>query len=432
MSRREVNIDDLFREKLSGAEVIPGSSLRQSLFRKVAVREFLRFNPARFNIYYTAASVAVITASVMLITGRNSSETGGRDNIIKENIMPSDTVTLIHSVPLQKNEALQNTVNKRGLQSQSDKVKSGVQPGGSDIYHSKPVAHDTIRKMNPAVYLNSTGEAGRVRTNPSASFRLPVTEGCAPLKIKIRNTSAPFDSCLWSFGEGGTSRDPEPEWTFETPGIYKIVLKVFSNNGMSSSFSGQVSVWPWPEARFEMVTVEDASDYYEVRFPNYSAGAVRYRWDFGDGSSSSAPEPVHRYQKQGKYTVKLTAWSDKGCESVSEEVITIVSKRQYISFPNAFMPNPTGPTGGYYTAASDASARIFHPESAGVAEYRLRIYTRSGLLLFESNDVNIGWDGYHKGSLCEPGVYLWKATGKFRNGDGFSKMGDVTLIKVNN
>ena len=50
-------------------------------------------------------------------------------------------------------------------------------------------------------------------------------------------------------------------------------------------------------------------------------------------------------------------------------------------------------------------------------------------MIFESNDINIGWDGYNKGELCEPGVYIWKVRGKFRNGEPFIKMGDVTLLK---
>lgn len=432
MGRRELNIEELFRDKLSGLEVSPGNHLRQSLFRKVAVKEFLRFNPSRFNIYYAAAAAAIITASVMLINGRDSSEPGGPEVITQENTIPADTVTLYNSWPVQKNESLNDTGNKTGMHLQGDNAEGRNRSVSSDEGHGKPVASDSLRKMNPAAYTATTSDAGKVRTNPSASFRLPITEGCAPLQMKIRNTSAPFDSCIWSFGEGSVSRDPEPEWTFETPGIYRVTLKVYSNNGISSSYTGQVSVWPLPEVRFGFVPVDDMSDYYEVRFINYSAGAVRFRWDFGDGNSSSSPEPVHRYRKQGKYTVKLTAWSEKGCESAAEETITVESKKQFINFPNAFMPNPTGPTGGYYTAASDASATIFHPESAGVVEYHLRIYTRSGLLLFESKDINTGWDGYHKGSLCESGVYLWKATGKFRNGESFSKMGDITLIRGRN
>ena len=52
-----------------------------------------------------------------------------------------------------------------------------------------------------------------------------------------------------------------------------------------------------------------------------------------------------------------------------------------------------------------------------------------GILIFETNDINIGWDGYFKGQLSNSGVYIWKVRGKYRNGEPFTKMGDVTLLK---
>jgi hypothetical protein len=101
----------------------------------------------------------------------------------------------------------------------------------------------------------------------------------------------------------------------------------------------------------------------------------------------------------------------------------------YIEFPNAFIPNSDGPSGGYYSNKSDESAQIFHPVTSGVSEYQLRVFSKRGVMIFESNDINIGWDGYHKGQLCEPGVYVWKVRGTFRNGESFVRMGDLTLLK---
>jgi gliding motility-associated-like protein len=64
-----------------------------------------------------------------------------------------------------------------------------------------------------------------------------------------------------------------------------------------------------------------------------------------------------------------------------------------------------------------------------VKEYKLEIYDRWGELIFESNDVTIGWDGYFKGKLCKSDVYIWKAKGKFYNGSSFNKAGDVTILQ---
>ena len=41
-------------------------------------------------------------------------------------------------------------------------------------------------------------------------------------------------------------------------------------------------------------------------------GIVSWNWDFGDGDSSTAPNPKHAYDKSGSYTVRLTVTDDAG------------------------------------------------------------------------------------------------------------------------
>jgi gliding motility-associated-like protein len=99
-----------------------------------------------------------------------------------------------------------------------------------------------------------------------------------------------------------------------------------------------------------------------------------------------------------------------------------------IRFPNAFMPSKLGSNGGVYDAI-DYTNEVFHPVSEGVVDYKLLIFTRWGELIFECNDVLIGWDGYFKGKLCNQDVYMWKATGKFSNGKKIDMKGNVTLLR---
>jgi hypothetical protein len=42
--------------------------------------------------------------------------------------------------------------------------------------------------------------------------------------------------------------------------------------------------------------------------------------------------------------------------------------------------------------------------------------------------VEIGWDGYFNGKLCQQDVYVWKAKGIYLNGRSFVYAGDVTLL----
>ncbi|HLN56652.1 MAG TPA: gliding motility-associated C-terminal domain-containing protein [Bacteroidales bacterium] len=105
-----------------------------------------------------------------------------------------------------------------------------------------------------------------------------------------------------------------------------------------------------------------------------------------------------------------------------------VSTAGYITFANAFRWNHSGPTGGSWSD-NIADDFIFRPVYSNVASYRLEIFNRNGYPVFESTELQKGWDGYLKnGALASQGVYIWKVSGKYSDGTAFSKAGDVTFI----
>jgi hypothetical protein len=189
-----------------------------------------------------------------------------------------------------------------------------------------------------------------------------------------------------------------------------------------------ITVHPKPTARFEIYRERTIIPDNEIRFINYSRDAVKYKWDFGDGNSSDLFEPVHRYSEFGNYNVSLVVSSEYGCTDSLSVINAFSGFGFFIDFPNAFIPNPEGSTGGLYSAKSDETAQVFHPSFSGVSEYHLKVFSKLGILIFESNDINIGWDGYFNGQLSKPGVYIWKVRGSFINGEPFIKMGDITLL----
>jgi PKD repeat protein len=249
------------------------------------------------------------------------------------------------------------------------------------------------------------------------------------MKVRFYNKSTSYDSCRWTFGDGGYSNKKDPEWIFDLAGEYKVVLNVYSDGGQLSSSVATVTVHPRPQAHFEISPAKAVLPNDEIRFMNYSINAVQFKWKFGDGTISESFEPVHTYSKYASYNVSLVVFSDWGCSDSLAVINAFSGSAYFIEFPNAFIPNPQGPSGGYYSSKSDESAQVFHPSYTGVSDYQLKIFSKLGVVIFESSDVNLGWDGYNKGQLCDPGVYIWKVRGKFRNGEPFIKMGDVTLLK---
>lgn len=99
-----------------------------------------------------------------------------------------------------------------------------------------------------------------------------------------------------------------------------------------------------------------------------------------------------------------------------------------IKFPNAFRWNHMGPNGGYWTENS-VDDYIFRPVFTNVASYQLRIFNRGGSLIYESREINKGWDGYlRNGGIAPQAVYIWQAKGHFADGSLFDKVGDVTFL----
>jgi PKD repeat protein len=435
-----MNVRELFRSKLENSEVIPADSVKIELMRKLAVREFLHFNPSKFNIYYLGCVAAATLAAILIITREpagNENQIGGTDK--KFTVLP-DTVSF--AVPEKQTSGNKRTVTieavskdgkKRStIKSEPDKSVNRIDKKAavkSEIIAVNGFADSSLKKSAYQDNLADRKTGIALQRTIGAAFDVSLKSGCAPLKVKFLNKSTSFDSCRWVFGDGGFSNAENPEWIFDMEGEYKIVLKVFNSYGAQASVSSVITVHKRPVARFEITPEKPVIPDDEIHFMNYSIEAVRYKWEFGDGNTSDAFEPYHKYRKYNSYNIRLIAWSEYGCSDSVLVKNAFSGSGCYINFPNAFIPGSDGPAGGYYSTKSDESARIFHPVSSGVTEYHLKIFSKLGILIFESNDINIGWDGYINGQLSKPGVYIWKVRGTFKNGEPFVKAGDLTLLK---
>lgn len=75
------------------------------------------------------------------------------------------------------------------------------------------------------------------------------------------------------------------------------------------------------KAIFEAPRQVRAFEY--VNFSNTSEKAASYSWDFGDGKSSEAETPRHRFLQSGTYTVTLTATSAKGKSKKTTQTVEV-------------------------------------------------------------------------------------------------------------
>ena len=268
---------------------------------------------------------------------------------------------------------------------------------------------------------------------PVASFDT-VPDGCSPLYIELTNTSTnrtvPGTTFRWDFGDGSYSTAENPTYTYFTPGIYMITLTVYGPGGTSSDFR-TAEAFASPQAYFEVAPALVYVNDEKVRCFNLTQGGDSYLWDFGDGDTSRVKEPYHKYMEEGVYDITLWAYSNNGCSDkyVLSPAVTVEPPGQ-IRFATVFTPNKTGEENiDVNDINSENMDRFFYPPiKEKVINYKLQIFNRQGMLIFQSNDINTPWNGYYKGKLCPQGVYVWYVEGKYVNGKPFKQVGDITLL----
>ena len=272
-----------------------------------------------------------------------------------------------------------------------------------------------------------------VTTQPTAGFTVEDIDLCENEPVILRNTSD-GNNFVWYFGNGETSTDVVPNYTYPNPGTYTIT-QVAINGACRDSLVRPAAIQIHPKPLAEFIAELTANKFNDpVVFNNLSSNANSYIWLFGDGDSSIITDPTHLYTGDGPYRVTLYAISSFGCkDTVSHDIGVDSSGVMYI--PNVFAPE-----------IGSGEGAVFLPKTKNLVEYRLQIFSTYGQLLWESTALKEygmpaeGWDGRFKGTLMPQDVYVWKIFGIFENGkvwDGMvdpktgkkSVMGAVLLLR---
>lgn len=114
----------------------------------------------------------------------------------------------------------------------------------------------------------------------------------------------------------------------------------------------------------------------------------------------------------------LSVLDNQGCESLTNVMIEVLmASTEVLKIPNAFTPN------------GDNINDVFLIYGGEFNEISLIIYNRYGQKLFESYDVNVGWDGTFKGEKMHSGIYVYSFIGETNDGKVIKRMGNVSLIR---
>jgi PKD repeat protein len=152
--------------------------------------------------------------------------------------------------------------------------------------------------------------------------------GIAPLSVTFASMVAGGTSPYhydWSFGDGGSSGLQEPTHTYNSPGSFNAKLTVSDDHNRSVNDTFTITAYP-PLAVSIGTDKTSGSVPLAVSFTSDvsgGSGGYTFLWNFGDGGSSTLPNPTHTITSQGKFTVTLVVHDSKmNTESASMVIET--------------------------------------------------------------------------------------------------------------
>jgi PKD repeat protein len=153
--------------------------------------------------------------------------------------------------------------------------------------------------------------------------------------LSTHTTNFNITGWAWDFGDPpsgsmNTSTLANPCHTYNTPGSYTVMLTVTAMNSMGDmcqvTISKTVEVFAPPVAA--IIAPDTACLGTQVPFVDGSTGAflTGWNWNFGDGSGSTAQNPLHAYSPTpGNFIVTLIVGNVKGCKDTATHAIHILT-----------------------------------------------------------------------------------------------------------
>jgi gliding motility-associated-like protein len=300
---------------------------------------------------------------------------------------------------------------------------TSTDPGVSGhTYSTDSVYTISLTVSNSVCTQTQTQQVTILPRPPLVDFSYVPGSGCQPLTVQFTNLTQFADpsTYMWNFGDGGTSKAPNPAYTYFNTGTYSVSLTASNSAGQTITVtkSSIIDVYVTPVASFKVTPPVVYIPGGILYTANLSTGATSFLWDFGDGGTSTDFRPEHVYKTDGTFTITLTVTNESGCSDSSRLINAVTAKNaNQVLIPNAFTPG------------NDSKNDVFLPLMRGVTQFEMLIFNRWGQLLFETHDQSTGWDGYYKGRLCEQDVYMYKLSVLLDNGETLVRVGDVNLIR---
>ncbi|MCF6352996.1 MAG: PKD domain-containing protein [Cyclobacteriaceae bacterium] len=168
-----------------------------------------------------------------------------------------------------------------------------------------------------------------VEVGPTTAFSFNNTCNGATTTFTDASTGNNLTTWNWDFGDGNFSTNQNPTHSYANAGKYVVSLTVGNNLGCTTTKVDTVYSHSIPVVNF---TNDLPCSTSPIQFTDQSlvdnANMVAWEWDFGDGIISTEQHPSHLYNQTGNFTVNLKAYSQFGCFSTTQNIISVAQGPQ--------------------------------------------------------------------------------------------------------
>jgi PKD repeat protein len=167
---------------------------------------------------------------------------------------------------------------------------------------------------------------GTGNQSPTAALTVDCTLlACSMDASASADSDGSIVSYEWDFGDGNTATGETTDYTYGADGTYVVTVTVTDDEGASGTASQTITISAsnqLPSSSFSFVASE-----LSVTFTDESSdvdGTVdQWSWDFGDGDTSNAQNPVHNYADEGDFQVTLTVTDNEGDSQTSTQTVSV-------------------------------------------------------------------------------------------------------------
>lgn len=169
---------------------------------------------------------------------------------------------------------------------------------------------------------------------------------CALSEIEFTNKSIAvlddFSNYDWNFGDGTSSKQKDPIKKYNQSGTYTVELTAKTALGCVESFSKQITIYPIPNALFDVSQVCLNQNIIVNNLSTILTGKIKsYQWDFGNLQSATDISPNISYSQPGFYDVSLITTSDFGCkDSITDRIEVREPSAPDFTFTNICLKAP--------------------------------------------------------------------------------------------